>query len=322
MRTFIYMARGRKGPKTTIICRVFFYRVNAGVQADTGEPKNLNFQPVIQQLNSMPFDAGAGRYLDSEDGRQLCCWSESSSYPFRIQMAYIRRGQHPPLESLGKLSPLNLPSGQGLAEITHLVVFKDGICGAEFNFYGPRASQLPYYFALKLSEICPAFRLATLLRPNLAARLAALSDITLLSLKVRASFSTILKQADEDLGAALEANKKAVNARPEDEIELIFKRKKNKNLESRSVPQKLLTAIRNLAIRPDLKEQVSIFKVDGETGSGSGILDILHEQFAERKEVQPALDETGGVDPISMYEVIEAAYSTFQEELASASEIE
>lgn len=109
------------------------------------------------------------------------------------------------MENAGAFSPLVLGAGRGLAEITHLILFPDGICGAEFNFYGPRASQLPFYFALKLPGYCPAFRLASIVRPDLEARLAAISDIRLLNLKVKASFASILEKADSDLGAGFAA---------------------------------------------------------------------------------------------------------------------
>jgi len=317
------MARPKKtepGPRV-INRKVFFYRVNAGVNPDTGEPRQINFHPSVQHLNGLPFTSD-GRYLDTSDGKQLCCWPDNSQLPFRFRLANIRRGQHPPVENEGTFSPLVLGAGRGLAEITHLILFPDGICGAEFNFYGPRASQLSFYFALKLKNLCSGFRLASIARPDLEARLASLNDIKLLDLKVRASFAATLAQADEDLGAALEANIKAVNARPEDEFELTFTRKKSKKLGDRSMPAAFMEGVRKLARMPNLKEQVSIFKVGGTGGAGSRFVDILHEQFTAEKLIQPASNESGGVDSASMYAAIEEAYAEMKEQLSSASEIE
>lgn len=311
-----------KEPKPkTITRKVFFYRVNAGVHFDTGKPLEVSFGKAIKHLTTMPFNSD-GRYLDTEDGKQLCCWSDSSQLPFRIRMANIRRGQYPPVENGGTFSPLVLGAGKGLAEITHLIIFPDGICGAEFNFYGPRASQLSFYFALKLKGLCLGFRLASIVRPDLDARLAALDDIKVLNLKVKASFVSILEEADKDLGAAFAANIKAVNARPQDEFELTFKRRKNKNLIERAVPDALISAVRWLARRPELKEQVSIFKVSGKGEEDSRLVDILHEQFTAVKSVQPALDQTGGVESSSMYAAIEEAYADMKELLSVAKEIE
>ena len=273
-------------PQRMVTRRVFFYRINAGVNPDTGEPRTVNFGPAVQHLDGLPFSP-EGRYLDSDDGKQLCCWIENQQLPYRIKLANIRRGQHPPVEDGGNFSPLVLGRGQGLAEITHLVLFPDGVCGAEFNFYGPRATQLSYYFVMKMGNMLPSFRLASIARPDLEARLAALNDLKLLDIKAKASYAATLKQADEDLGAAFEANIKAVSARPEDEFELKFVRKKNKRLIARAVPDGLLQGIRFLARRGDLKEQVSILKVAGTEGAASRLVDVLHEQFTVESKCSP-----------------------------------
>lgn len=311
----------RPPKKRTITRKVFFYRVNAGVHSDTGTPREVDFGPTVRRVRELPFTTD-GRYLDTAEGKQICCWPDTSQPPYRIRLANIRRGQYPPVENAGEFSPLVLGAGRGLAEITHLVLFPGGYCGAEFNFYGPRAFQLPIYFALKVQGSLPPFRLNPVVRPDLEKRLKELSDIKLLDLKVRASYESILTQADADLGAALNANVRAVNARPEDEFQLIFKRRKNKKLPSFSVPEQLLNGIRKLAKRPDLRDNVSIFKVSESSGAGPRFVDILHEQFTVETEVEPALDQSGGVESSSMFEVIERAYAEMQEQLSKASEIE
>ena len=132
------MARSKKEAKQkTVTRKVFFYKVNAGVNTDTGEPCKIIFGPAIRELNKLPFTTD-GRYLDTDEGKQLCCWPDRVELPYRLRLANIRRGQYPPVENEGSFSPLVLGSGRGLAEITHMVLFPGGICGAEFNFYGPR----------------------------------------------------------------------------------------------------------------------------------------------------------------------------------------
>jgi hypothetical protein len=55
-------------PKQRLISRkVFFYKVNAGVHYDTGEPLEIDFRRAIQHLSTMPFTS-SGRYLDTDDG--------------------------------------------------------------------------------------------------------------------------------------------------------------------------------------------------------------------------------------------------------------
>ena len=299
---------------------MFFYRLDAGVETDTGKPKSINLGPAIRHLGKMPFSV-EGRYLRFEDGKELCCWVDSEQVPYRLRLANIRRDQHPPIENAGDLTQLILGVGGGLAEITHFVLFADGTCGVESNFYGPRASQLSIYFALKLKELAPGFYLRSIARPDLQARLAALTDVKMLDLKVRASYAEVVQGADEDLGAALKANIKAVQARAEDEFELKFVRRKNKKLADQVAPASLLAGIRALAGRADLKEQASIFKVNGQGGS-SQFVDILHEQFTAEKAVKPALDNVGAVDTASMYAAIEESYAEVSGQLALAQSLE
>jgi len=308
-------------PKT-LKRRVFFYRINAGIDPATNQPRVVNFHQPMTHLETLKFDEN-GRYLKtSDDDKQLCLWVENRNLPIRLQLAHIRRGAHPPIEHGGQFSPLLLPDGRGLAEVTHMVIFPNNICVAEFNFYGPRASQLAFYCALKLNNICPGFKLNPLVRPDLQARLAKVTDIKVLDMKLRASYAETVRKADEDLGAALMASIKAVGARDFDEVEIRFVRKRKKAAQVVAVPQKLLAAVRSLAGNKDTRESMSTFKIDGIVEGGVSPFDILSEQFSDSREVLPATDGKGGVDSGSMFEAIEAAYTEVQSVLAAASELE
>jgi hypothetical protein len=97
------MATTRKKKESTqrlITRKVFFYRVNAGVHFDTGEPLEVDFRLAIKHLSTMPFTSD-GRYLDTEDGKQLCCRSDSSGAPYHIRLANIRRGNIRQWRTLG-----------------------------------------------------------------------------------------------------------------------------------------------------------------------------------------------------------------------------
>lgn len=303
--------------------RIFFYRINAGTDPATGEPRVINFRQPFIHLETLPFNED-GRYLKtSDDEKQLCVWSENKDLPIRLRLAHIRRGAHPPIEHEGEFSPLVLPAGRGLAEVTHMMIFPKNICATEFNFYGPRASQLAFYCGLKLkSDLCPAFKLNPLVRPDLQARLAKVTDIKVLDMKLRASYAETIRKADEDLGAALSASIKAVGARDFDEIEIRFVRKKKKSAPVMAVPQTLLAAVRSLAVNKDTRESMSTFKIDGIVEGNVSPFDILSEQFSESCEVLPATDGKGGVDSKSMFEAIQAAYTDVQSVLAAASELE
>jgi hypothetical protein len=95
-----------------------------------------------------------------------------------------------------------------------------------------------------------------------------------------------------------------VNARPEDEFEPKFVRKKEKGLVARTVPQAFMKGIRNLSRRVDLKEQVTVFKLKG-SAARARVVDVLHEQFTAYRDVELATDNSGSVDSASMYASIE-----------------
>lgn len=301
--------------------KIFFYRVNAGFSPDTGEPRSVNFAPGLAHLQAMPYTED-GCYLADEEGKQLCCWIDKASLPHHLKIAYIRRDLHPPVESEGMFEPLVLAQGGGLAELTHFILFPGGICGAEFNLYGPRASKIPFYFGAKLRGICPPFTLNPLVRPDLNARLASLTDIKLLDMKVRASYASTIQEVDEDLGGAFAATIKAVSARPVDELELVFLRKKNKKFTPQNVSASLLNALRTLAGKPDLRDGVSKFKLTGVQNGENRVFDILSEQFIMDKSVAPALNASRGVDSGAMFKAIQEAYSEVESQLASADDLE
>ena len=54
----------------------------------------------------------------------------------------IRRSGLPQVEHAGQIIPPTVLTGQGLVDLTHLVLFDDGIVGMEFNFRRPRPRSL------------------------------------------------------------------------------------------------------------------------------------------------------------------------------------
>lgn len=306
--------------------RIFFYRVNAGVQ-ETGEPKNVSFGPALRTIDHMPFsDGDNGRYLASkDDDRELCCWVDKSQSPYQFKLAYIRRSEHPPVEHDGELSPLPLPRGQGLAELTHFMIFPKGIVGAEFNFFGPRASQFSFYCALKLKNAIPGFRLNPLLRRDLQKQLAKLSEVKMLDLKIKSSYANVIQEANADLGSAFKATARAMGARANDDLEIFFRRKKTKesspNLTSFD-PRALVRFVQKMSRRGDLREQVSTFKIQGVTADETRLVDVLSEQFVIDVKVRRAADHTSAVDSQSVYTAIEDAYTNVVHDLDAADELE
>src|SRR5688572_26001454 len=108
----------------TVPKKIFFYRVSIG-QDDDGDLIPFPTKKVLTAVEELSFTGiGAGtRYLRIEDGVYLSGWVEPQKD--RIILANVRRAGLPRLDMNGKLGPLKLPSGAGLAETVHVRFFKN-----------------------------------------------------------------------------------------------------------------------------------------------------------------------------------------------------
>lgn len=304
--------------KKTVRRRIFFCRLDGGFGSN-GKPQTPDLTNALAAIGALPFSP-EGRYLraEQEDGRDLCLWIDRSTFPFRLRLANIRRGDFPPVEKDGELSPLLLQGGGGLAEQTHFVIFANGIVGCEYSHFGPRHNALGYYVKLKADGLCLPFRLNVLVRRDIERQLASLRDVRLIQLKVRSSFINTIEEADKDLGAAFRASARAIEAENSDEIELVLKRKKRKG---RAFWNDVISVVQNLAAKPELKEQVSKFKVSGFADTESRLVDVLSEQISIEKQIESTGAVSKAVDDDSAYKAIEAAYAETEAELLVAAEL-
>jgi hypothetical protein len=317
------MARPKKQvDKTKVNRKVSFYRINAGV-AETGQPRTVNFGPALRSIEAMAFNE-AGRYLSSKTdmGKDLCCWIEPNpQLPYKLKLGNIRRSDHPPVEQDGKLSPLLLGAKEGLAELTHFVIFADGIVGVESNYFGPRASAFPFYCALKVGDQLPSFKLNPLLRRDIQKQIAELGEVRMLDMKIKTSYAEVVEQANSDLGSAFRATAKAVGARPSDDLELYFRRSKAKEQPGGFLnPVNLIPFIQSMARRKDLREEVSTFRLQGE--GRRQVVDVLSEQFVMNVSVERSVDRSNAVNSESVYEAITAAHADLLPQLNTAEEVE
>ncbi len=88
--------------------------------------------------------------------------------------------------------------GDGLSESTHMEFFANNIVGAEFNFYGPRATAFSEYCEEKATGI-PRFHLRPLLHRDGITQLNELQDIRLFAIRVHTSRSRLLQAADANM---------------------------------------------------------------------------------------------------------------------------
>ena len=134
VRSPIQKDRGEIMTTRTLTRRIIFYRAFVGLD-DERKPKVFDAAPLLKSLvGNLSFDDGS-QYLGRHD-HDLAIWIDRVSSPQRLQLAAVRRAGLPPVEDAGRLRPLNLAATAGLAEMSHVVFFPDGIVGVEFNFKG------------------------------------------------------------------------------------------------------------------------------------------------------------------------------------------
>ena len=137
----------------TVQRKIYFYRWQQIRQLD--EAQVFDPATAANLIADLPF-AGRERYLELEDGNDVCVWpSQLPTGRVVMQVGVVRRYGLPQLEEDGTVSALALTERQGLLESTHAVFFPNGIVGAEFNFFGPRLSRLSGYMQEKLGLQIP-----------------------------------------------------------------------------------------------------------------------------------------------------------------------
>ena len=294
---------------------IYFYRAHVGTDG-SGEPLPFDLTPALRNINSLPF-LPTGRYLDDGDSR-LCCWVDRADPEQRFRLGQIRRSDLPLVENQGNLQDLAIPQDSGLAEAIHVVLFQDNIVGSDFNFYGPRLSRLSHYLSAKASPWCPDVTFEPLLRQDVEDQLDRLQDIRLFHLKIRASYATIVAEADSDLGAAFGAAARAGSAQ---QLEIVLRPEKYSR---DSLSRRMLDTVRRLIRRPDLRTEASKFQIKGVRSDTNAveIVDVLRDQLITSKAIMRQSERGRALNKWAAYGAIEEAFDELKGDLISAAGVE
>jgi len=191
---------------------IYFFRVR--VAPDTnGRAQEFNPDEAVRRIAELSFarniTGASSAYHTYQDGSAVAVWPLPQTPAPRVglKLGGLRRQNLPHLEDGGNLDALNLQVGKNLAELTHMVFFKEKkqlIVASEANFFGPRPTRFPYYLQAKFSDM-PQIFLELLVNEHMAKKLNTLEDIRLLRLKLRRSNADVLKEASPSLAKALQA---------------------------------------------------------------------------------------------------------------------
>lgn len=285
--------------------RIYFYRMNT--DQFFGQPLPLNPKDIVHHIKGLA--TSGRRYWTNPNDITTGCWIDDETPPQRLRLGTVRSSGLPHVERAGVLSPLQEDE---IIELAHVVFFPDQIVGSEFNPYGPRLPRLGSY--LSATSFYLPIHFEPLLREDATKKLAKLAHIRLLQLKIRPAFAEIIAQADQDLGSAFEAAKRAGGA---EEIEIVLKPKAY----SRGwLADRLMATVRTLARREELHDQVLRFDVKGlNTDTGLiDLVDVLSDQLIVKKAIVVHNHDTESLSSKSAYAAIVEAYNDLRDELRLA----
>jgi hypothetical protein len=232
-----------------------------------------------------------------------------------MQFGTIRRNALPQAESYGELKNLILAEEEGLCEVCHVCVFPDGIVGAEYNFYGPRAPRFAAYVNKMAPGYCPEFRLEALMRHDMAEKLIAKRAVRAFELKVRRPYIEVIKSLDERTGSALEALAQGSDA---DTIGVMLGPEPYQRV---NLTEKTLNFLRRMVGQDDLRENVQRFTaslVDAESNKVDEI-NLLQDQLIRKKKILRINERSRVLDPEDAYRHIEKSFTELRQDLLSAS---
>ena len=302
----------------TLERKVYFYRVDIG-NDEGGKPLTFDPSPALNVISSLPFaNDDASRYEFDNDGNALCLIPYSQSTTAAFRFCRVRRTGLPQLENAGQISDLNLDSDSGLLEAVHLVFFPDNIVGCEYNHFGPRISRLGSYLNTKSNEAIPIPIFRPLLRPDAAKQLDRLTEIRLLDISIRPAYANIIRQKDESLADALEANAKLLTD-PET-VQLVIKPQRES---WQAAHRKLLKPFKALIGAEEFRQAIDRFQLKGKCKDTDRVetIDLLKDQLISTKKIVRFNEISRALDPDSAFNAVHEAFQDLRDDLLHATAI-
>jgi len=317
-----------KQPKLRVDRKIYFYRA-VSLMDEGGRPA---FEPssVFSAIKTLPWKE---RYRDEGNGKETCCWlGKRISIPCSVRFGMIRRTDLPQRESRGKLWPLKMARGSGLAEKIHVVFFENNIIGADYNFYGPSMAKFAEYLLVKgkqlekkgvgltqksdknKTKVPKGLRFEPLLRGDVVDQLDKMKEIRLFRLRIRKSFAANLSEASKSLAAAFKAASRAGKA---DNVEIILRTPSHSK---EWLGKNILEAAKKIVRIPDLQHEALNFSVKGLSDNTIKTmeLDLLSDKLISTQSICLLNGRTKILESRSAFSAIKNAYKKLKKELENA----
>ncbi len=287
--------------------KVYFFRI------EHFEQFKERLSGAFQRIENLPFN-DKGRYqADAQTNSLLCGFPDSLEYPLRLRFGRTRRNLLPDIEREGQLKTLALREDEGLIDVCHVMIFEDGHVASEFNHDGPRLVKLGPYLFDKGANLPTAPRFLPLFERDIVEVVEKMGSVRVLELDVPPDTAQLIREADDNLAAAVEASAKA-GASKKVGIAL------TSDLGTttlQSLTAKLAMLIKR---RPQDRERFKTLKATGYI-SGSTVpryVDILEEKLVSGEIFRRRTARSRSIDSAQAYQIIEAAYEAKRDKLHAA----
>lgn len=292
---------------------IYFFRVHA--EDKDGKRVSFNPRPALRYIKKLKCRRSGGRYWDQGE-LITCCWPDRFIPLAALRLGTIRRKDLPQKEVGGVLKSLGIPPRAGLAELTHIVFFEDGIVGCDFNYFGPRLTKLADYLRAKAPERLVPTHLTfeALLRNDAADHLKQAGHIKLFRLKIRSAMVKDVERASESLG---EAFRVAMSAGQAEEAEIILRPKPRSSV---GLSGQVVTIARKLIRKRALRAGGAKVSAEAVNDKNERIkLDLLSDKLIAKRRILRQDNRTRALNRIDAYKAIKSAYRALKAEFPQAS---
>lgn len=290
-----------------LLRKIYFYRIGSWDDVRTGLAQDL------QRIANLPWDQ-EGRYLRDLEGARLAIWPDQLEFPLRLRFGRTRMGNLPLKEQAGKLEHLQLAIDQGLVEMFHMVIYREGFAAADFNFSGPRVSRLSDYLFAKRNELDEKVVFHPLFQRDIVSLVERMPVVQWLEISGKPTASAILAQADQGLGQALKTLGEA-GAEKAVRLGLGTERGHHSKLQQLALElAKVVTKQISYA-----KDELRVLRVKGVNERGKiDAVDLLEQHLVVFKVIERLSLESRALSPESAYLQIDAAHDELLDQLENA----
>ncbi len=291
---------------STIPRKIYFYYLDVVEKKnDTSIPNVYNFFSEILQSERCSL------HYPAED-----CFVSITSQDTSLTKGQIinsRKDDLPQLESSRELSPLRLENNQGLANVTHFVLFNTNVVGVEFNFYGPRISKLKNFLKL-FYEDQYSLEIRLMTSEDILEKIKKYGEIYSVDVQIRREVSHLMEKSDNPLFHIFKTIRQTT---PADVLrfsgQIDKKKRDEKSFKTMIDPVLKKEYLDN----PEFMDGMEIFKIKAKNKETDRIddIDVLKDRLTETKAIKPIDTNHKAVDSNSMFNAIIEAYDDLKTEI-------